>query len=148
VSANHLIELYTITREDAVSSWRLDYTAALERWDTESIVRALADEIVIRVAVHDAPMRGKDTARFLFGVLAEELSPPQPSTEIIEGSRAVVLFDTTIGTHAAQGLNVIELDDAGRIGDLTVFFRPLASLAAIADVVGKRMEAQFGPPPA
>ncbi len=130
-----------------MSSWRLDYTGALARWDTERIVAALADDVVIRVAVHDAPMRGTDTARFLFGVLSEELDPPHPSGEIIEGPRAVILFDTAIGGRAAQGLNVVELDEAGRITDLTVFFRPLASLAAIADAVGKRMEAQFGPPP-
>ncbi len=125
-------------------SWRLDYTTALAAWDTERIVGALADDVVIRVAVHDAPMRGNETARFLFSVLAEELGPLRPSAEIIEGSRAVVLFETTIGGQSAQGLNVIERDDAGRIRDLTVFFRPLASLAAIAQAVGKRMEAQFG----
>ena len=130
-----------------MSAWRLDYTAALERWDTESIVGALADDVVLRVAVHDAPMRGNDTPRFLFSVLAEELGPLHPSAEIIEAPRAVVLFETTIGDQAAQGLNVIDLDDAGRIRELTVFFRPLASLAAIAEAVGKRMEAQFGPPP-
>ena len=61
--------------------------------------------------------------------------------------RAVVLFDTTIGDRAAQGLNVVEFDGAGLIRDLTVFFRPLDSLVALAEAVGKRMEAQFGPPP-
>ena len=130
-----------------MSAWRLDYTAALERWDTEGIVGALADDVVIRVAVHDAPMQGKDTARFLFGVLSQELGPLRPSGEIIEGRRAVVLFETAIGDRGAQGLNVLELDGAGSIRDLTVFFRPLESLAAIAEAVGRRMEAQFGPLP-
>ena len=128
-------------------SWRLDYTAALERWDTERIVAALAEDVVIRVAVHDAPMRGKETARFLFGILSEELGPLRASGEIIEDARAVVLFETTIGERPAQGLNVVELDDDGRIRDLTVFFRPLDALAAIAAAVGTRMEAEFGPPP-
>ena len=130
-----------------MSGPRLDYTAALERWDAERIVATLADDVVIRVAVHDAPMRGKDIARFLFGVLAEELGPLRPSGEIVEGTRAVVLFDTTIGERRAQGLNVIELDDSGRIRELTVFFRPLESLAAIAEAVGRRMQAEFGPRP-
>ena len=130
-----------------MSSWRLDYTAALAALDPDRIVAALADDVVIRVAVHDAPMRGRDTARFLFGVLAEELGSLTPSREIIEAPRAVVLFDATIRDRAAQGLNVLELDASGLVRDLTVFFRPLASLAAIAEVVGARMEAQFGPPP-
>ena len=128
-------------------TWRLNYTTALARGDTDDIVAALADDVVIRVAVHDAPMHGRDIARFLFGVLSEELGPLRPSGEIIEQPRAVVLFDTTIGGRPAQGLNVVELDDAGLIGDLTVFFRPLDALLAIAEAVGARMQAHFGPPP-
>ncbi len=128
-------------------TWRLDYTTALARGDTDGIVAALADDVVIRVAVHDAPMHGRDIAHFLFGVLSEELGPLRPSGEIIEQPRAVVLFDTTIGGRSAQGLNVIELDGAGLIGDLTVFFRPLDRLLAIAEAVGGRMQAQFGPAP-
>jgi hypothetical protein len=130
-----------------MSSWRLDYTSALEAWDTDAIVGALADDVVIRVAVHDAPMRGSDVARFLFGVLAEELDTPRGSKEIIEGRNAVVLFDSGIADKPAQGLNVIEFDDAGLIRELTVFFRPLASLTLIAEAVGARMAARFGPPP-
>ncbi len=84
----------------------------------------LADEVVIRVAVHDAPMEGKQVADFLFGVLSEELGQVVVTDEILEGGRAVVLFDTSIQDHKAQGLNVLHFDDSGRIHDLTVFFRP------------------------
>jgi len=130
-----------------MSSWRLDYTSALESWDANRIVAALADDVVIHVAVHDAPMTGRDVAGFLFGVLAGELAPPRATAEIVEGAAAVVLFETGIGEQAAQGLNVIAFDGAGAIRELTVFFRPLEALQAIAEVVGARMAAQFGPPP-
>ncbi len=130
-----------------MSSWRLDYTAALERWDAEGIVGCLAEDVVIRVAVHDAPMQGAGIARFLFGVLAEELGPLRPSGELVEGRTAVVLFETSIGDTAAQGLNVVRLDESGAVRELTVFFRPLAALAAIAEAVGARMADRFGPPP-
>jgi len=126
---------------------RLPYSRALAGWDTEGIFEQLRDDAVIRVAVHDAPLQGRDIAAFLFGVLAEELGRPEITDEIVEGRRAVVLFETTIGGRQAQGLNVLELDADGRIGALTVFFRPLDALARIAQVVGARMEARFGPPP-
>ena len=108
---------------------------------------ALADDIVIRVAVHDQPMQGKDVADFLFGVLAEELGAVALTDEIIEGDKAVVLFETSIGEMKAQGLNVLQLDQSGTVRDLTVFFRPLASLGRIAEVIGARMAERFGPPP-
>jgi hypothetical protein len=125
---------------------RLPYSDALERWDTEAIVAAMGDDVVIHVAVHDQPMLGVGVARFLFGVLREELGEMRVTDEIIEDDRAVVLFETSIQGLAAQGLNVISLDGSGRIRELTVFFRPLATLARISDVIGARMAAEFGPP--
>ena len=130
-----------------MTAWRLSYVGALERWDTTAIVDALADDVVIHVAVHDEPMRGKEIADFLFGVLAEVLGDVTVTDEIVEGDKAVVLFETSIGERTAQGLNVVRLDETGVIRELTVFFRPLAALTLIAEVVGARMAERFGPPP-
>jgi hypothetical protein len=131
----------------AVAAKRLSYSAALEAWDRPGIIDALADDVVIYVAVHDAPMHGKDVADFLFGVLQEELGELTITDEIIEGGSAVVLFETSIGDTRAQGLNVVRLDSSRVIRELTVFFRPLAALSRIAEVVGARMAERFGPPP-
>ncbi|MDP8908932.1 MAG: nuclear transport factor 2 family protein [Chloroflexota bacterium] len=130
-----------------MTAWRLSYVGALERSDTAAILDALADDVVIHVAVHDQPMRGKEIAGFLFGVLAEELGAVTVTDEIVEGDNAVVVFETSIGERTAQGLNVVRLDEAGVIRELTVFFRPLAALTLIAEVVGGRMAERFGPPP-
>ena len=126
---------------------RLPYSRALGSWNHEGLMSALADDVVIRVAVHDAPMEGKQVADFLFGVLSDELSDVAVTEEIVEGDKAVVLFETSIQDQNAQGLNVLHFDNSGRIGDLTVFFRPLASLSLIAEVIAARMAAQFGPAP-
>ena len=128
-------------------SRRLRYSDALEAWDKAGILSALAENVVIHVAVHDAPMHGKEIADFLFGVLAEELGEMRITDEIVEGDKAVVLFETSIEGLSAQGLNVIALDSSGSIAKLTVFFRPLAALSRIAEVVGARMAQRFGPPP-
>jgi hypothetical protein len=129
----------------AIAPWRLSYTNALDRFDPDAIVASLSDDVVIRVAVHDEPMQGKQIAQFLFGVLVAELGTISVTDEIIEGAKAVVLFETGVGGRSAQGLNVVELDDARLVRDLTVFFRPLAALQLIAQVVGRQMEQRFGP---
>ena len=126
-----------------MSDLRLDYSRALSSLDVESIVAPMADDVTIRVAVHDEPMQGKETARFLFGVLKEELGSMSVTAEIVEGHRAVILFETELRGTPAQGLNVIET--AGdRICDLTVFFRPLPALQLVAEVIGARMAERFG----
>lgn len=83
--------------------------------------------------------------KFLFGVLAQELGDVTVTDEILEADKAVILFETSIGQQTAQGLNVVRLNEAGLIRELTVFFRPLAALTA--EVVGGRMAERFGPPP-
>jgi hypothetical protein len=48
---------------------RTSYSRALGMFDPAAILAALSDDVTIRVAVHDEPLLGKDTASFLFEVL-------------------------------------------------------------------------------
>lgn len=126
-------------------SGRTRYSQALGNFDPQAIVATLSDEITILVAVHDQPLRGKDTAAFLFGVLTQELTPFRLVGEIVEGEQSVVLFDSTLRGHRADGLNVVTLGPDGLVSELTVFFRPLAALQLIAEVIGGHMAQRFGP---
>lgn len=112
-----------------------------------AILASLSDEITIRVAVHDEPLRGKDTASFLFGVLTQELTPFELTEEIVEGGKSVVLFETSLRGQRAHGLNVVRCQLDGLVTELTVFFRPLAAMRLVADVIGGHMAQRFGTPP-
>lgn len=126
---------------------RTGYSRALGAFDSALIVAELSDDITIRVAVHDQPLFGKQTASFLFDVLTEELTPFVVTDEVLEGQKSVVLFETSLRGRSAHGLNVISFGPDGLVEDLTVFFRPLASLQLIAEVIGAHMAERFGPPP-
>jgi hypothetical protein len=69
-------------------SGRTRYSKALGAFNQAAILASLSDDVTIRVAVHDEPLRGMDTASFLFGVLTQELTPFELTGEIIEGTRA------------------------------------------------------------
>lgn len=125
---------------------RLTYSNALDALDPAAIIATLTPDAEVRVAVHDAPMTGP-AVRAVFGILHDVLDGITVTEEIIEGQRAVVLFETTIDGRIAHGLNVLRLAHDGRISGLVVFFRPLPALEQIATVVGARMAQQFGPPP-
>lgn len=124
---------------------RTPYGRALATFDPASIVASLSGDVTIRVAVHDEPLRGKDTARFLFGVLTQELTPFEQVEEIVEENRSVVLFETSLRGEAAHGLNVVAYQPDGLVGELTVFFRPLTALQLVAEVIGSHMARRFGP---
>lgn len=131
--------------ESATIEGRTRYSRALAAFDVPSILAALSEEVTIRVAVHDQPLHGKDTAAFLFGVLTQELTPFKLTREIVEGDKSVAVFETSLQGRGAEGLNVVDCRPDGLVGDLTVFFRPLAALQLIAQVIGGHMERQFGP---
>jgi hypothetical protein len=56
-----------------------------------------------------------------------------------------VLFETSLQGERAHGLNVVVHDPDGLVRELTVFFRPLAALQRIGEVIGAQMAQQFGP---
>lgn len=126
---------------------KLPYSRALAVLEPDAIVERLTDDITINVAVHDDPLHGKDVARFLFGVLQQELAPITITEELVDGDTAVILFDTAIGGITAHGLNIIHHTETGDIDQLTVFFRPLQALTAVAETVGAHMARQFGQRP-
>lgn len=143
VNLSHRSNGLRVAHNRAVSDLRLEYSKALSSFDVNGIVGLMTDDVTIRVAVHDETMHGRDTAEFLFGVLSEELGSMYVTKEIVEGDRAVVLFETELRGTRAQGLNVVE-SSAGQIHDLTVFFRPLSALQLVAQVIGARMAERFG----
>lgn len=124
---------------------QLPYSQALSDLEPDPILDLLTDDVEIRVAVHDDPLRGKQTAAFLFGILQQELGQITITDELIDGDRAAVMFDTSINGITAHGLNIIHHTPNDTIDELTVFFRPLDALADIAKTIGAHMEAEFGP---
>jgi hypothetical protein len=128
-----------------MNAGRTGYSQALAAFDHASILASLSNDVTIRFAVHDEPLRGKDTADFLFGVLTQELSPFKLVAEIVEADKSVVLFETSLRGKPAHGLNVVEYQPDGLVRELTVFFRPLAALELVAEVIGGRMSQRFGP---
>ena len=126
-------------------SGRTAYSEALASFHADRIIATLCEDVTVRVAVHDEPLRGKATAAFLFGVLTKELAPFALVDEIVEGDLSVVLFTTALREQHAEGLNVVQLRaDDGLVSELTVFFRPLSALQLIAEVIGGHMARRAG----
>ncbi len=115
---------------------------ALASADAPAAVETMAEDVTLRVAVHDAPFQGRAAAgQILTAVLAGALHDIE-AVETIEGPDAAVWMFTTgvVGYPSrADGLLVVRTDADNRISDLTVFLRPLAALSALADEMGRRL---------
>jgi hypothetical protein len=120
---------------------------ALEAADAAAVIATLADDVTLRVAVHDVPFVGLPAATMILGTVLDEVLHDIRVGETIGGDdAAVVLFSAHVAAYAdrADGLLVVRPGVGGRISDLTVFLRPLPALQALADEMGRRLG---GPPP-
>lgn len=119
-----------------------ELTHALEAADAAAVIGTMADDVTLRVAVHDGPFEGRPAAAQILGAVFSGALHDVEVAETITGDDAsVLMFSTLVAEHPrrADGLLVIRSDGSGRISDLTVFLRPLAALQALADEMGRRL---------
>lgn len=115
---------------------------ALEAADAAAVVETLADDVTLRVAVHDEPFEGRAAAAQVLGTVLDGPLHDIEVTETIDGDDAAVLmFGAQVSGYSGRGdgLLVVRTDPSEKISDLTVFLRPLAALQALAGEMGRRL---------
>ncbi len=115
---------------------------ALASADAPGVVETMAQDVTLRVAVHDAPFQGRAAATQILTAVLDGALHDVEVVETIKGpDPAVLMFTTAVAGYPgrADGLLVIRSDGADRISDLTVYLRPLAALAALAEEMGRRL---------
>ena len=55
-------------------------------------------------------------------------------------------FSARVGDKAIDGVDLMEMDDAGLINRFSVMIRPLSAAQAMADAMSERFEAAGGKP--
>ena len=114
----------------------------LEAADAAVVVATMADDVTLRVAVHDDPFHGLPAATQILGAVLDGALHDIQVTETIDGrDSAVLMFTARVAGYpgSADGLLVVRTGAGERISDLTVFLRPLAALQALADEMGRRL---------
>ena len=115
---------------------------ALEAADAAAVIETMAEDVTLRVAVHDAPFEGRAAATQILAAVLDGALHDVEVIETIEGpDAAVLMFTALVAAHpgVADGLLVVRPDPSGRVSELTVFVRPLAALQALADEMGRRL---------
>ncbi|MBA2553863.1 MAG: hypothetical protein H0V10_09260 [Geodermatophilaceae bacterium] len=114
----------------------------LETADAVAVIATLAEDVTLRVAVHDQPFEGRPAAGAILGAVLDGALHDITVVETIEGDGVTVLMlSAQVAEHPgrADGLLVVRPDATGQIKDLTVFLRPLPALNALADDMGRRL---------
>lgn len=124
----------------------VDSERFLTRWhaivasrDLEALAEVLAPEVSIGSPPYWAPLEGKPLVHFLLGVILETIEDFTYHREWTAGSELALEFRGHVGGIELQGIDLITLDDTGRVTHLDVLIRPMNALEQLRDRVTPRM---------
>lgn len=115
------------------------FRKAVETRDLAALTALLAPDVEFWSPVSFQAYRGRELVGFILASVATVFEDFVYVDELGTGSHSMLRFTARIGDRAAEGVDLIELDDAGQVQRLTVMVRPLSALQAL----GERMREKF-----
>ena len=115
------------------------FRAAVEARDHEGMVATLAEDVLLYSPVAHKPFAGRESVAEVFAALLETFEDFRYTNEFEDGATTALIFRTRIGDREAQGLDLIQANDEGKIQELTVMIRPVSALAALGERMAPRV---------
>lgn len=115
-----------------------DFRAAYESRDPNRIRPLLADDVVLHTSAAGRPVQGPDAVIMVLEMLVDVF---EGLTYVAEYSNAhgVVLVSTgSIGGKRSDGIQVVTVDEEGKIAEFKDFVRPLSALSALSEAAARR----------
>lgn len=108
---------------------------ALEARDPEMARTALAENVVLRSPIFSVEFEGPEEAGDVLAAVYEVLGPVEYLYDE-PGNPAVFIWSSDVDGEPVEGTDLVRYDEAGKIIEVTVFFRPLRGIAAFLDKTG------------
>jgi hypothetical protein len=123
-----------------------DPSAFLARWhrivaekDLQGLGDLLADDVALGAPPYWGRLEGKPIVQKLLGIILETIEGFTYHREWVNGRELALEFRGTVDGLGLQGIDLITLDDAGRLAQLDVMIRPINTLLVLRDRVAARM---------
>lgn len=121
------------------------FREAVEAGDVDAASALLADDVVFRSPAVFTPYEGRAVVEVILRAVFETLQDFRYTDALDgDGDASALVFSAAAGDRTLEGVDLIRLDAAGRIRELTVFVRPRSGLDALADAMAERLRAATG----
>lgn len=117
------------------------FRAGVEARDHDAMVAALSDDVVFHSPITFKPFEGRAAVGALLGVVMGTFEDFSYTDELDADGVKALVFQARVGDRQVEGLDLLRFDAEGRIEDFTVMVRPLSAAMALAEEVGKGLEA-------
>jgi hypothetical protein len=117
------------------------FRRAAEAKDVELMVETLREDVVLHSPILFHGFEGRETVAAVLTHVAATLEDLTYTDELTAGDTVALRFKATVGDRELEGIDFLELDEDGRVAELTVFMRPLSALTRFNERMTERLAA-------
>jgi hypothetical protein len=115
------------------------FRVAAEAKDGELMMEALREDVVLHSPILFRGFEGREMVGQVLAHVAATLED-FTYTDELAGERTLCLrFKARVGDRELEGIDFLELDDDGKVAELTVFMRPLSAITAFNEQMKLRL---------
>ncbi|MBK5218903.1 MAG: nuclear transport factor 2 family protein [Thermoleophilia bacterium] len=125
------------------------FRRAAEAKDLELLSEALREDVVLHSPILFRGFEGREIVSQVLTFVAMTLEDLTYTDELVEGNTVALRFKAKVGDRELEGIDFLELDEDGRVAELTVFMRPLSALTRFNEQMAAHLaavESTPGPP--
>lgn len=120
------------------------FRRAAESKNLDLLAETLREDVVLHSPVLFRGFEGRETVTTVLTHVAATLENFSYTDELADGDTVVLRFKATVGDRELEGIDFLELDEEGKVRELTVFMRPFSALTAFNEQMKARLEAFEG----
>lgn len=117
------------------------FRAAAEAKDFGAADELFAADAVFRSPVVFKPYEGREQIKVLLDAVLQVFEDFRYLEQVETGDAAVLMFEARVGEKTVQGVDILKFDAEDRIVEMTVMVRPMSGVQALAEAMGRMLEA-------
>jgi SnoaL-like domain len=115
------------------------FRVAAESKDVGLMTETLHDDVVLHSPILFRGFEGREMVGQVLAHVAATLEDFTYTDELIGENSVCLRFKAKVGDRELEGIDFLELDDEGRVAELTVFMRPLSALTSFNEQMAERL---------
>ena len=117
------------------------FRAAVEGEDLSSLDELFLPDAVFRSPAVHRPYEGLDALQAILEAVISVFEDFRYLEQVEADELATLLFAARVGDRELEGVDLLRFAPDGRISELTVMVRPLSGVKALAEAMGRRLDA-------
>ncbi len=120
------------------------FRLAAEAKDLAAMKAALREDVVLHSPILFRGFEGREIVIQVLTHVSATLEDFAYTDELAEDGVVVLRFKARVGDRELEGIDFLELDEEGRVSELTVFMRPMSALTAFNEQMAARLGVEAG----